>query len=255
MVFDWVVGILALGALTYTTCILPSQWLRVVRVQIPLQLGVKMIQISDIHIKRNRIPINTLLRIVRAEQPDVICLTGDFVDDDASIPALARYLAPIAELDIPLFAVLGNHDYFVKDIKNLLDVLRAARVDVLRNEIRTFDRFQIVGIDDYCSRHSDARILSAADPAKPIIVLTHDPTITLYLRDKYDYLLSGHLHGRQFAVPFLFRIRDFGPLAASGIYQGLHRSSKGLYYISKGIGQSAINIRFLVRSEITIHEL
>ncbi|MNG32809.1 hypothetical protein D3C84_1189070 [compost metagenome] len=71
----------------------------------------------------------------------------------------------------------------------------------------------------------------------------------------YHYLVAGHFHGMQFNVPFLFRYINKGRLAAAGIYKGLHRSKQGPYYISKGVGQAGPNARFLVRSEVTLHEL
>lgn len=245
----------AIALFVYLSFILPTHWLKVERSGAPLRLGIKILQISDIHIERNRIKPQRLARIIREERPDLICLTGDFVDRASAIRRLPPFLQPLRELGVPTYAVLGNHDYFLKDVAGLVQTLRDQDVVVLRNEMRQVLGLQLVGIDDFCSRHHDVKVLNGLDPTRPVVIITHDPTITLFLKQRYDYLMAGHLHGKQFAVPFLFKMKDFGPLAAAGIYQGRHRSAQGLYYISKGIGQSAINVRFLVRSEVTIHEL
>jgi predicted MPP superfamily phosphohydrolase len=54
---------------------------------------------------------------------------------------------------------------------------------------------------------------------------------------------------------FFLVSKNAGDLPRRGIYKGLHNSQYGTYYISKGIGQTGINARFLVRSEITMHYL
>jgi len=247
--------LVVLGLLLYLTCILPTHWLKVERSEAPLRLGVKILQISDIHIERNRIRPARLLRLIRQERPDLICLTGDFVDYQKSIQLLPTFLQPLRQSGVPMYAVLGNHDYFLKDVSGLLTMLQSQGVVVLRNQVRHVHGLQLVGIDDFCSRHHELTMMQELDPRTPVVVMTHDPTIVLYIKERYDYLMAGHLHGKQFAVPWLFKMKDFGPLARSGVYRGRHRGARGLYYISKGIGQSGINIRFLVRSEVTIHEL
>jgi uncharacterized protein len=50
-------------------------------------------------------------------------------------------------------------------------------------------------------------------------------------------------------------LKPMGELPRRGIYKGLHESEQGTYYISKGIGQTGVNARLLVRSEVTVHEL
>lgn len=251
----WLSLIVIMGLLIYLTSIMPTYWLKVERSSAPLRMGVKILQISDIHIERNRIRPERLARLIQRERPTLICLTGDFVDYAHSIRLLPNFLQPLKQSGIPVYAVLGNHDYFLTDVSALIATLEEQGVVVLRNQVRYVHGLQLVGIDDFCSRHHELSIMNDLDPTRPVVVITHDPTIVLFLKQRYDYLMAGHLHGKQFAIPGLFRIKDFGPLARSGIYKGRHRSAHGLYYISKGIGQSGINLRFLVRSEVTIHQL
>lgn len=246
---------IVIAILFYLTSVLPTQWLKVERVTTPLQTGLKMLQISDLHVERNRIHPRRLQALIDDEKPDMICLTGDFLDFHSSLILLVPFLKMMASSKIPVYAVLGNHDYNLKQPKALQSLLREFNVVVLNNETIVLDHINLVGIDDFRTGHSDEKAFDAIDPTKPTVVMTHDPTITLFMQHSFDYLFAGHLHGKQFAIPFLFKLTDMGPLASSGVYQGIHQSDKGLFYISKGIGQSGINFRFLVRSEVTIHLL
>lgn len=253
----FVVGIVVgIFVVFYGCCILPTQWLKVERVQFPLSLNTRIVQISDIHIERNRVRLATLERVIRMQAPDLICLTGDFVDTRDALLRLVPFLRMIRSLQTPTFAVLGNHDYRVANPHELVELLESFDIRVLSNETSRLERFNLVGIDDYCTRHDDEEMaFKDVQLGKPTVIITHDPTLTLSIRHSFDYLMSGHLHGRQFALPWVFHFQPMGPLAASGVYQGLHRCDQGTYYISKGIGQSGVNLRFLVRSEITVHEL
>ena len=89
-----------------------------------------------------------------------------------------------------------------------------------------------------------------------MVVITHDPNVVLNIPPlRFDYLMAGHLHGKQFNVPGLYWLKPMGELPKLGVYKGLHQLPQGLIYISKGLGQVGINLRFLVRSELTVHHL
>jgi len=251
-----IIAVCVLGCvLFYLTCVLPTKWLKVERVTVPLQVGLKILQISDLHVERNRIHPRALETLITVEQPDFICLTGDFLDNPSSFLLLVPFLKVVQSTKIPIYAVLGNHDYNLKRPERLKSLLREFGIMVLDNEVVVLENINLVGIDDFRTGHSDERAFRNVDVGKPWVVIPHVPTITLSLRHSFDYLFAGHLHGKQFAIPFLFKFVDMGPLATSGIYQGTQRCEKGLFYISKGVGQSGVNFRFLVRSEVTIHEL
>ncbi len=240
----------------YAAFVVPTRWLRIERIRYPLGIGKKILQISDVHVEMLRIRPGKIKRILQTENPDYLFITGDFTQNEKYIPRLEPYLEIIRDSGIPAYAVLGNHDYRLADVGVLVQTLRSYGVAVLRNESVQLDDFQLIGIDDYCTRHSDIdRAFRDAVPGKPKLIMTHDPNIVLEIRNRYDYLLSGHLHGKQFNVPFLFKLKYKGELPLRGIYKGLHHSQNGTFYISKGIGQAGLNLRFLVRSEITFHYL
>ncbi|WAH36041.1 metallophosphoesterase [Alicyclobacillus dauci] len=251
----WFIVLLVILAVVYLTCIVPTKWLKIERIDMPLGLGLTVLQLSDLHVERCRVRPSKLRSMIRQEKPDIICLTGDFLDKASSFVLLVPYLKMLQGTGISTYAVLGNHDYFLKKPHELRALLQSYGITVLENEAITLDGFHLVGIDDFCSGHHDEEALRRVSRDKPVVVMTHDPTLILDMKESFDYLFAGHLHGKQFAIPFLFKLKDMGPLAAAGIYKGLHRCEKGPFYISKGLGQSGVNLRFLVRSELTIHYL
>ncbi|AEJ44208.1 metallophosphoesterase [Alicyclobacillus acidocaldarius] len=248
-------GLAVLGGLGYACTVLPTQWLKVERVNWQLGLQRTILQVSDLHVERNRVSPQRLAALCRSERPDYICLTGDYVDSERAIARLLPFLCALQTAGVPMYAVLGNHDYKLRNrIGALIDCLQAHGVVVLRNESVVLDGFNLVGIDDYQTRNSDERAAyRRVKKDLPVIVMTHDPTFVLTAKRRFDALMAGHLHGKQFQLPFFYYLKPMGPLAKRGIYAGMHRAEAGPYYISKGVGQSGINLRFFVRSEVTVH--
>lgn len=256
VVLGAVAAAILLAALFYLLFIFPTQWLKVERVHHPLGIGKRIVQISDLHVDMLRISPARLLRAIEKAQPDYIFLTGDYTYLESSLPRLELYIDTIQSAGVPVFAVLGNHDHELPRPGRLLALLRERRVTLLRNASLELPDYQLVGIDNYSTGHSRVgEAFRKVKEGKPVIVITHDPNVVVAIRKRYDYLMAGHLHGKQMNVPYFFAFKPKGPLPAQGIYKGLHRDANGVYYISKGIGQAGVNARFMVRSEITVHDL
>ncbi|REK75823.1 metallophosphoesterase [Paenibacillus paeoniae] len=259
LLLEWLAIAAAAAALLYIALIVPTRWLKIEQVRHSLDIGARILQISDLHVDMLRISSQKLQEAIHKSNPDYIFLTGDYTFKASCLPALDRYIGVIAAAGVPVYAVLGNHDHNFPDAKRIIDVMERHGVAVLRNKSVELPDFYLVGIDNYGTGHS--RIQEAyrgvSDSGKkPVIVITHDPNIVPVLQMRFDYLLSGHLHGKQMNVPFFFSFVQKGALPAKGIYKGLHHTPNGgSYYISKGIGQAGINARFMVRSEITLHEI
>lgn len=245
------------AALTYFAFILPTQWVRVARVRADVGIGRRVVQVSDLHVEKLRVSETRLRRLIERERPDYIFLTGDYTERRRHIPKVDRYLGELQKIGVPLYAVFGNHDYRLGEhVEELLDVFRRRGVPVLRNSSLEVDGFTLTGVDDRATGLARPEAAFAGiDKTRKTIVLAHDPNTTLDIRHAYDYLMSGHFHGGQFRVPFVFRVRDKGPLPRRGIVKGLHRDANGRFYISQGIGQANLNARFLIRSELTVHDL
>src|SRR5207248_2322542 len=114
--------------------------------------GLKVAQLSDFHYGRQIPPgyIESTLERTLAEQPDVIALTGDFIDRGPRYVEKAAKLFRHLKAPLGVYAVLGNHDFSVHNArgvrrhpglhKSVGDALGAEGVRVLRNEAVRFDR-------------------------------------------------------------------------------------------------------------------
>lgn len=251
-----ILAVLVIAA-AYCVFILPAQWVKVERIRHPIGAGCRIVQISDLHAERNWVSPERLRALAEREKPDYIFLTGDYTQRVRYLDLVDRYLEEILNIGVPVYAVLGNHDYRLKeDVDQLIERFRRRGIPLLRNEWVRLKEFTLVGIDDFVSRQARVKwAFEGVGEDEKVVVITHDPNVTLRIFRNYDYLMCGHLHGKQFRIPFLYFFKRKGPLARKGIYKGLHRNRWGVFYISKGLGQSHVNARFGVRSEITVHEL
>ncbi|WP_240941716.1 metallophosphoesterase [Paenibacillus sp. HB172176] len=245
-------------ALIYLLFIVPSKWLKIEHVHHSLGLGVRILQISDLHVDMLRITPLRIQEIIARCQPDFILLTGDYTYKASYLPRLNTYLSAMHSSLIPTYAVLGNHDHDLPSLKQLRNLFKEHHVALLQNAAVELESFWLVGIDNFSTGHS--RVEKAfrrlpREPGKKVIVMTHDPNIVLSMKRPYSYLMAGHLHGKQLNIPYFYKLKPKGPLPALGIYKGLHHHKWGTYYISKGIGQAGVNARFMVRSEVTVHDL
>ena len=241
----------------YFLLIFPTQWVKIERIQHRIGIGRRIVQISDLHVERLRVSPERLRILVGKQQPDLIFLTGDYTQKLRYVPLVDTYLRELVKIGVPIYAVLGNHDYRLgDDVDTLLDVFHRLNIPVLRNESIKLSGFTLVGIDDFVSHKMRVKqAFEGVGEDDKIVVITHDPNVSLRIFRRYDYLMCGHFHGKQIRLPFLYYFKQKGPLAKKGIFEGLHRNRWGVFYISKGISQAQLNIRFMVRSEFTVHEL
>jgi hypothetical protein len=171
--------------------------------------GYVIAQVSDIHVGVHvgDRELSEGLALVRRARPDLVVVTGDIVDMDASYaPFAARRLADLPARD-GVVAILGNHDYYA-GADAVVAALRAAGIDPLVNEgrlIRPGDGggFALLGVDDTSSaRHRRAgplleRALAMVPADAPRILLSHQPPTVDRWAGQVALQLSGHTHGGQ----------------------------------------------------------
>lgn len=255
------------GALLAGTVAVQQAWRRpeLRRVEVPLAKlpksmdGLKIVQISDVHVGPTirREWVEALVAEVNASQPDVIALTGDFVD--GSVEELADHVAPFAGLQARLgvFFVTGNHEYF-SGVESWLAHWRSLGVRVLRNECVTLrDRggeLDVLGVDDWSAQrmgavghgHDLQKALQGRDPARPSLLLAHQPkAVHQAAAVGIDLQLSGHTHGGQI-WPFNWLVLLQQPYVA-----GLYKHSDTWIYVSRGAGFWGPPMRLAAPSEVT----
>src|SRR5690625_1605254 len=213
--------------------------------------SLSILHLSDLHLENISITSMELANKIKQEKPDLIALTGDFLDRKRTIPKLAPYLQVLKSLqpEHGIFAVFGNHDYVLKgeNFAKLKQTLLDYDIHVLQNDSKTItiqnQIVNVIGIDDYSTNRSD--LTASYKHVKPgmNIVLTHDPTVVLKMKNyRFDYLLAGHFHGGQICYPKAYHLMKMGNLARQNIIKGLHTVHEKPLYISESLGQTGINI-------------
>lgn len=234
--------------------------------QLPAALsGTRLVQISDLHVgpRVDDEYLMATLDRVRDLSPDILVITGDFVSywGDGTFPQLDRVLRHLPYGKRATLAVLGNHDYGRRwsqaDVADKITArLLGLGVVALRNERCAVDGLEIVGLDDYWGPHfSPQKVLGGLEPAKPALVLCHNPDAAdrPVWGEFRGWILSGHTHGGQCKPPFL--PPPILPTKNKRYTAGEFDLGDGRrMYINRGLGH-LIQVRFNVRPEITVFTL
>ena len=221
--------------------------------------GFRLVQISDLHLGPllGRRFAAAVVERVNGQRPDLIAVTGDLVDGD--VPALRPAVAPLSGLTARLgsFFVTGNHDYYSGAAPWQDEVRRLGQIP-LRNERMSMDGdegFDLAGVDDrqghtFGAGHGEdlERALSGRDPARPAILLAHQPLAFAEAAARgVALMLAGHTHGGQIA-PFMWLTRA----VYSRYVAGLYREGASQLYVHRGTGFWGPPIRLLAPAEIAL---
>ena len=262
------------GVLSYAMFVEPYT-LETVEVTIPVPnlparfVGMRIAQMSDLHINAYTTgeDLDRAVAIVNRSKPDLVLLTGDFVDWDARFADEATQ--PFTNLRAPegVYSILGNHDYYSGDIERVKAAIKRHNLGLLVNDHtilrRGADTLALVGLDD--PRHNRSgngprmsvesidpeRALRGIAPTIPRLLMVHNPILVPSLVQQYDLdvVLCGHTHGGQFQVPII----------TDALVGSLEYFVKGRYdlggtqvYVNRGFGFTGPPIRFRARPEITL---
>ncbi|MCM1114724.1 MAG: metallophosphoesterase [Clostridium sp.] len=227
---------------------------------------VKIVHLSDFHSK----PFKKVLEKVETESPDIICITGDYINDQCKnkdkMLEYGKQLVTIA----PVYYITGNHERRLADFDKIMSELKEIGFHVLQNEIAETKDLCILGLDenqadfdDYKARkkgifkYKDMSPLfnKLSQSKKFKLVLSHFPENfegikeVNYSQYDFDLQLSGHAHGGQWII--------FKPLFSPG--QGiLPKYARGTFgnrpklIISRGLGNSEFPLRLFNHPEIVI---
>jgi|GEM_PF-58726 len=180
------------------------------------------------------------------QDPDVLLISGDFVDDDTKKKDMVTCCEALGKLQLKygVYYVMGNHDVGSGDQRDfsfdeLIAELEKNHVHVLLDEVAEIGgEYYIVGRKDKSVEREPIEDLTAdLDKSRYIIVLDHQPAD--YAAEKEagcDLVLCGHTHGGQM-IPV-------GPLFQMiGSYDDLYgRTDKGdtTFIVTSGIGGIAV---------------
>jgi len=267
-----------LGLLVYTLWVEPRRLL-VLRQELALPPGfafdrpVRLLHVSDLHLTGRELDKSRRLRRIGRLEVDLAVITGDFIETNAGIDAVRRALR---HLKPPhgVYAVFGNHDYYVYGLRDLFfprrsgpasaqserlaAVLESLGVNVLRNAHRAVPvaggRLVLIGLDDYYSDRHDLDAAFAGAPEDGFrILLSHSPDIVELLGERrVQLVLAGHTHGGQVRLPVLGTPVTRSGLSAEHV-SGLSQHAGTPVHVTRGVGSGLWTpMRFRCLPEVSI---
>lgn len=185
-----------------------------------LKGDLRVVQIADSHVGAtfHAPKFHDYILEINELHPDIVVITGDFVDDDTTREDLIGSCEALGDLETTygVFFCYGNHDrgYFNEETRgwnssDLLENLEKNHVRVLQDEsVLIDDSFYVIGRKDKSEeargglRLTPAELMEGLDPDLYKIVLDHQPCgYDEEAAAGADLVLSGHSHGGQF-FPF-----------------------------------------------------
>lgn len=221
---------------------------------------IRMVQISDLHLSTFNKYFTTVADKVTALQPDLIVLTGDYLEEERNIKGVLSFLR---ELKAPhgIYAVQGNWEYWSRlEGENLRRHFAGAGVRLLINERADLEingrALSIHGLDYPSSSDYLRRLQRGIDPQRFNLLLSHVPAFAHEQLNRHiNLVLSGHTHGGQVRLPYLppFYLPRYSGRFVAGYYRVSQHQIP--LYVSRGVGTSVLPLRFLCRPEIGLFEL
>lgn len=208
----------------------------------------RIVHFTDLHHKGDRKFLQSAINKINAQSPDLVCFTGDIIEDTKFLP---EALELFQQIKSPLYGVPGNHDYWAKaDFAVIAEAFAKTGGRWLMDESTSNADGKINIAGATCSK-SPSLSLSASQ--KNIVLIHYPEWVDKLGAYKFDLALAGHSHGGQVRIPF------YGPLIVPfgvGRYDlGLFETRSGPLYVGAGLGWFYLNVRFNCRPEITVFEV
>ncbi|MBR1944755.1 MAG: metallophosphoesterase [Alphaproteobacteria bacterium] len=200
---------------------------------------------------------------MQAQNPDMVIVAGDFVDDDTNRADMIATSKALGEMKTTygVYFVFGNHDkgYYGPAHRGfsgqeLVAELEKNGVHVLTDETELVDdMFYVIGRRDFSvekeqggKRKSMSELVKNLDQSKYMIVADHQPTdYKNQAAAKVDLVLSGHTHGGQ-----LFPFNSVGKwIGANDRVYGHEKRDDTNFIVTSGLSDWAIKFKTGCKSE------
>ncbi|MCL2748123.1 MAG: metallophosphoesterase [Oscillospiraceae bacterium] len=207
--------------------------------------GFRVVLLSDWHSARYGDNNEKLLDMIRNESPDIIAMTGDFVEslsDLAGFGTLCRALADIA----PCYYVTGNHEWGGRAAREARAMAGECGVVNLDNAWEYLTRqgqsICLVGIEDLGGPKDQLSVAEVAKMARGgdnpfLLMLCHryDRWYS-FVDQRVDLTLAGHAHGGVIRLPFTDGLYGPGHVFLPQRTSGISREGGAVMVTSRGLG-------------------
>lgn len=208
------------------------------------------------------------MKEIEKQNPDVVLVAGDFVDDDTTKEDMIRCCQALGEMKTTygVFYVFGNHDkgYYPSDYRgytgdDLIAELEKNGVTVLQDQNVLIDnRVYIIGRQDRSEdvekgkgRADMETLTQNLDDSKFSIVMDHQPAdYEAQAASGVDLVVSGHTHGGQLFP--LMNIENLTGLGGDDKVYGYEKRDNTNFIVTSGISDWAIKFKTGCRSEYVL---
>lgn len=231
----------------------------------------RIVQVSDLHNAEFGKNNEKLLAMLKQTDADIIVITGDMIDSRNTKVDVAVSFSEKATKIAPTYYINGNHEARVpEEYERLKQGLDEAGVTILENDsidITIGDEaitligindssFRMELVDDTMMQNVSHQLMSVVpDNDNYKILLAHKPHYFDAYANQVDLVLSGHVHGGQFKIPFIGGVVAPGQGFFPEYYTGSYIKENTEMIVSRGIGNSIIPFRINNKPEIIIAEL
>lgn len=250
--------ILILSIIIENLCIFTTH-IKLAHKNCPSELETKKIAfISDLHINKSLFSAKRVVRIIKAQRPDYIFISGDFVSRHIKDISLAEQVLNELCKIARVYACVGNHELDLNNdlYRQLCNAFEESGAVLLDDKSEMlFENTHIYGVSckrecyvNQNGRYTNLAQYNLEDMQNAIpknqgfsIVLAHNPLFfEAYEKWGADIALCGHIHGGSVRIPFLCGLlspeRKFFPKYSSGKYT----KNNTVMFVGRGIAKPRI---------------
>ncbi|GAB4386900.1 MAG: metallophosphoesterase [Phycisphaerales bacterium] len=231
--------------------------------------GALVLHLTDFHLRgpwQRNAHLVRMIRLVESGRvhPDLVCLTGDYVErrgfEDEATDLLVR-LARAVQPRLGIYGIFGNHDppELIEQVRSIPGICW------LENRAVRLGELEVVGVSEpedmieaMLSFGAGDRpdSTSSADGDRPFrLGLAHYPTnVVPAAAMGVDLLLAGHTHGGQIRLSARCVPHTSCDLS-SATGSGMLRLGQTLCCISRGLGETVLPIRFRCPRQVSVYRL
>jgi predicted MPP superfamily phosphohydrolase len=228
---------------------------------------LRIVQLADLHVERLTKREDEILTHLSTLQPDLIVLTGDYVNYDYACEprAIQEARTFLSQIHAPkgVYAIPGSK--FVDAPETMTEIFTGLDITVLTDQAQALPVgngvLYLAGVKIDRSGHDRtvlSELMQQAPPGAYSILLYHSPDlIEAAAQNGVDLYLAGHTHGGQVRFPFI------GAVITLSAYRrkyasGLHTLGPTTLYTSRGLGMEGLHLpraRLLCPPEIVVIDL
>lgn len=211
--------------------------------------GFRVVQLTDLHGKQFGADNARLVAAVEAAAPDLIALTGDFVDARSNVGDVVPLVGGLLDI-APVYYVTGNHEWGSGQALTVVRTLKSMGVACLENQFvrieRGGDHILIAGVHDPNGFADQKTPEQLADEVRAYeddpywLLLAHRNNVFpgRYSKLGADLTLCGHAHGGIWRFPGTDGLVNTEMQLLPSYTSGFYECNGATVFVSRGLGNS-----------------